>query len=287
MLISLLLDERRELCVARGVWRCRYMKKEKPGSKKIFFLSPLLSTTRTRKVVIPEIPVATAKKKGAMFKSKKTKQQSLNVVDNLLSNYLQVSDKKILKSKEKGQKGHAASKILELNSKLGNFKKTREGLRKHKDKERKMRNKKMKGIEKINEKIVRQSKLERGDREVIDEIVSAKLADLKKIDLVSRDEDLLELQNDILTLTGGESTKSMLKNLRDKQFLERKRRAAERARFEDKVSRGVVAVGGLTPGLAQPDGDDSDDSDADDQSADDADQGALPAGFRDDFDEFH
>ena len=263
------------------------MKKEKPGSKKIFFLSPLLSTTRTRKVVIPEIPVAAAKKKGAMFKSKKTKQQSLNVVDNLLSNYLQVSDKKILKSKEKGQKGHAASKILELNSKLGNFKKTREGLRKHKDKERKMRNKKMKGIEKINEKIVRQSKLERGDREVIDEIVSAKLADLKKIDLVSRDEDLLELQNDILTLTGGESTKSMLKNLRDKQFLERKRRAAERARFEDKVSRGVVAVGGLTPGLAQPDGDDSDDSDADDHSADDADQGALPAGFRDDFDEFH
>ena len=222
-----------------------------------------------------------------MFKSNKTKQQSLNVVDNLLSNYLQVSDKKILKSKEKGQKGHAASKILEVNSRLGNFKKTREGLRKHKEKEWKMRNKKMKLIEQINEKIVRQSKLERGDREVIDEIVNAKLADLKKIDLVSKDEDLLELQNDILTLTGSESTKNKLKHLKDKQHLERKRRAAEKAMFEDKVSRGVVAVGGLTPGLAQPDGDDSDDDDEEDDNGEDADQAALPAGFKDDFDDFH
>lgn len=150
-----------------------------------------------------------------------------------------------------------------------------------------MRNKKMKLIEQINEKVVRQSKLERGDREVIDEIVSAKLADLKKIDLVSRDEDLLELQNDILTLTGSESTKNKLKNLKDKQYLERKRRAAEKAMFEDKVSRGVVAVGGLTPGLAQPDGDDSDNDDEEDDNGEDVDQGVLPAGFKDDFDDFH
>lgn len=223
-----------------------------------------------------------------MFKSKKTKQKSLNVVDNLLSTYLQVSDKKILKSKEKGQKGHAASKILEVNLKLGNFKKTREGLKKHKEKERKMRNRKMKGIEKINEKIIRQSKIERGDTEVIDEIVGNKLKDLKKIDLVSRDEDLLQLQNEILSLTGSENTKTKLKNLKDREYLEKKRRNAEKARFEDNDTKRIATVVKLTPGLAQPDGDDSDESDDDDGDEVDAGQSAgILADFKDDFDDFH
>lgn len=222
-----------------------------------------------------------------MFKSKKTKQQSVNVVDSLLSNYLQVSDKKVLKNKGKGNKVHVASKILEVNSKLGEFQKTKESLKKHKQKERKIRNKEMKKIEKINNRIIRESKINNGDDKILNEIVKDKIKDLKKIDLVSKDEDLVDLQNDIINLTNVKSTKMKLKDINDKKLLERKRKLENDQLFNKNVSNEKINVKTLTPGLAQP-GDDSDDSDEEDDEDDynnSANNGL--SNFKDDFDDYN
>lgn len=218
-----------------------------------------------------------------MFKSKNTKKQSLDTVDNLLSTYLQTSDKKVLKSKNKLDKGHQASKILELNSRAGNFKKTREDLKKSKQKERKLRNREMKKHEKINEKIIRQSKLENNDKELISDIVHSKLKKLKQIDMVSKDEDLLELQQDVLNLTKVEPTKKKLRDLQDKKVLAKRRENAKLDAFNEKISKGYLSVSGLTPGLAQPGDDDSDESSDED---DDSTPQAAMSGFKDDFDDF-
>lgn len=222
-----------------------------------------------------------------MFKSKKTKQQSVNVVDSLLSNYLQVSDKKVLKNKGKGNKVHVASKILEVNAKLGEFQKTKESLKKHKQKERKIRNKEMKKIEKINNRIIRESKINNGDDKILNEIVKDKIKDLKKIDLVSKDEDLVDLQNDIINLTNIKSTKMKLKDINDKKLLERKRKLENDQLFNKNVSNDKINVKTLTPGLAQP-GDDSDDSDEEDDEDDynnSANNGL--SNFKDDFDDYN
>lgn len=221
-----------------------------------------------------------------MFKNKKTKQQSINVVDSLLSNYLQVSDKKLVKGKEKGNKEHVASKILEVNSKLGNFKKTKDSLKKYKQRERKLRNKEMKKVEKINEKIIRQSKIDNGDKGIIQEIVDDKLKNLKRLDMVNKDEDLLDLQNDILNLTKVDNTKTKLKQLRSSKYLEAKKRREDEMLFNDNVAKGTIKVGGVTPGLALPGADDSDSEDFDDD--DDESGGANNlANFKDDFDDFN
>lgn len=222
-----------------------------------------------------------------MFKNKRTKQQSVNVVDSLLSNYLQVSDKKVLKNKEKGKKVHVATKILEVNSKLDDFEKTKENLKKHKQKERKVRNKEMKKIEKINNRIIRQSKINKGDDKILNEIVKDKIKDLKKIDLVSKDEDLINLQNDIINLTNVKSTKMKLKDINDKKLLERKRKLENDQLFNKNSSNNKINFKTLTPGLAQP-GNDSDDSDEDDDEEDDydANNNGL-SNFKDDFDDYN
>jgi hypothetical protein len=215
-----------------------------------------------------------------MFKSKKSKTQSLDTVDKLLSTYLQTSDKKILKSKNKINKKHQASTILEMNSKLGNFKKNKIDLKKSKQKERKIRNKEMKKHELINEKIIRQSKLNNKDEEIINEIINKKLKDLKRIDFVSKNEDLIDLQNDILNLTKIESTKKKLNDLKDKRLLAAKRKNAKLDAFNEKIEKGYISITGLTPGLAQPGDDDSDESEDEE-----IDNGLH--GFKDDFDNYH
>lgn len=222
-----------------------------------------------------------------MFKNKKTKQKSLDIVDNLLSTYLQVSDKKILKSKDKNNKGHQASKIIEMNTKLGNFKKTKDGLKKYKQKERKIRNKEMKKAEKMNERIIRQSKIDKGDESLITDIMNSKLKDLKKLDLVSKDSELINLQNDILNLTNTNSTKKKLKDLKDKQLLANKRRNAKMELFNEKVSKGYISINGLTPGLAQPGDDDSDEESDEDDGDEYNNNNNNIIGFKDDFDDFN
>lgn len=216
-----------------------------------------------------------------MFKSKKSKTQSLDTVDKLLSTYLQTSDKKILKSKNKINKKHQASTILEMNSKLGNFKKNRIDLKKSKQKERKIRNKEMKKHELINEKIIRQSKLNNKDEEIINEIINKKLKDLKRLDFVNKNEDLIDLQNDILNLTKTESTKKKLNDLKDKRLLAAKRKNAKLDAFNEKIEKGHISITGLTPGLAQP----GDDDDSDESEDEEIDNGLH--GFKDDFDNYH
>lgn len=220
-----------------------------------------------------------------MFKNKKTKAQSLNTVENLLSTYLQTTDKKITKNKEKINKSkHEASKIIEMNSKIGKFKENSKSLKKSKQKDRKIRNKIMKDHELINEKIIRQSKLDGGDSEIINEIVNDKLKDLRKIDAAKADEDLIDLQNDILNLSNVDSTKKKLKDLKDRELLLKKRNNAKLNAFNEKISNGNISISGLTPGLAQP-GDDDSDSDDDDDDDDGADNGL--SGFKDDFDDYN
>lgn len=227
-----------------------------------------------------------------MFSSKKSKQQSVNTVDNLLTTYLQTSDKKITKSKEKalkkGKKSatqHEATKILNMNAQLGNFQKTKTSLKKFKEKERKLRNKEMKKYNLINEKIIRQSKLEKRDEETVKQVLAEKLGKINKADnFLQNDEELLDLQSDILNLSSKESTKTVLKNLKDKNYLSSKRRNAKLDAFNQKIAKGYIAVNGLTPGLAQPgDDDDSDESDEDENQED----SATFSNFKDDFDDYN
>lgn len=235
-----------------------------------------------------------------MFKNKKTKQQSLNTVDNLLSTYLQTTDKKILKSKKKLDKGkkndsinHKASKLLEMNSQLGKFRENLTDLKKFKRKERLIRSKQLKKVEEINEKIIRQSKLINKDEDLINDIINSKVKQIEKKDLVNKDEDLLELQNDILKLTKVENTKNKLKELRSEEVLANKRRNARINEFNDKITKGYISVKGLTPGLAQPGDDDSDEESSEEE--DEEEEGISNsnkgknnelADFKDDFDDY-
>jgi hypothetical protein len=222
-----------------------------------------------------------------MFKNKKTKQKSLSTVENLLSTYLQTSDKKIVKSQNKINKGHQASKILDINSKLGNFKQNLTDLKKNKRKERKIRNKESKKAEEIKEKIIRQSKLEVGDEDVINDIVNSKVKELNKLDFINNDEDVLELQNEVINLTSKQSTKETLKEMRDRKALESKRRNAKESAFNDKISKGYISVGGLTPGLAAPGNDSDESSDEEDYDDGNGKSNNDLADFKDDFDDFN
>lgn len=217
-----------------------------------------------------------------MFQNKKTKQKSLNTVNNLLNTYLQVSDKKILKqtTKSKVTKGHQASILNETNWKTGNFEDTQKKLKKSKKRERKIRNKEMKKNEEINNKIIRQSKIDKRDDKIIKEILNDKLKKLNKIDSINKDDELIELQNDVLNLTKTESTKTKLSELRDKQFLSKRKREAELDLFNDKIAKGQISVGGLTPGLAQP-GEDSDE-----ETDSDIEDNQQVGNFKDDFDDY-
>lgn len=255
----------------------------------LFFLeNPVKALETTTSFTDSQIDTVLVKRSHytyTMFKNKKTKQQSLSTVDNLLSTYLQTSDKKIVKSQKKMSKSHQASKLMDVNSKLGNFKKNLTDLKKHKRKERKIRNKESKKAADIKEKIIRQSKLEVGDKEIMSEIVGQKVKDLKKLEFVSNDDDVLDLQNEVMNLTSKQSTKKILKDMRDKKLLESRRRNAKENAFNEKISKGYISVGGLTPGLAAP-GDDSDESSEEEDFGDNGNGNNL-ADFKDDFDDFN
>lgn len=235
-----------------------------------------------------------------MFTSKKSKQQAINTVDNLLTTYLQTTDKKISKSKQKANKKglknssqHEATTILNMNAKLGNFQKNKTDLKKFKEKERKLRNKEMKKHKLIEEKIQRQSKLENGDTNLVNTVLEEKVNKLTAFDkYINEDEDLHELQEDVLAFAHKPPTKTVLKEIKDKEHLAAKRRSAKLDDFNTKISRGYIAVTGLTPGLAQPGDDDSESDDDDDDDADEeagrasGDKNSL-ANFRDDFDDYN
>lgn len=227
-----------------------------------------------------------------MFSSKKSKQQTVNTVDSLLTTYLQTSDKTIRKSQEKalrkGKKSnasssHEATKILRTNAQLGNFNKTKSDLKKSKTKERKIRNKEMKKHNLINEKIIRQSKLDNGDAETVGKLINDKVSKITRMDTyLKNDDELVDLQSSVLEMSSKENTKSVLRQLKDRNHLSTKRRNAKLDSFNDKIAKGYIAVNGLTPGLAQP-GDDDSDSDSDGDDDDKADF----SNFKDDFDDFN
>ncbi|TID28213.1 hypothetical protein CANINC_002646 [Pichia inconspicua] len=226
-----------------------------------------------------------------MFSSKKSKQQAINTVDNLLTTYLQTTDKKIAKSKQKavkkGRKNgqHEATTILNMNAQVGNFKQNKADLKKFKEKERKLRNKELKRYKVIEEKIQRQSKLENGDENEINTVLEEKVSKITAVDkYLNDDEDLHELQEDVLSFSTKQPTKEILKEITQKEQLAAKRRNAKLEDFNRKISRGHIAVAGLTPGLAQP-GDDDTDSDEDDD--DEVDDGSNLDNFKDDFDDYN
>ncbi|OUT22294.1 hypothetical protein CAS74_002010 [Pichia kudriavzevii] len=192
-----------------------------------------------------------------MFKNRSTKKKSLSTVDNLLSTYLQTSDKKISKSVK-----HNASSILESKAQ-SQKKRSKSEMKKFKLKERKLRNKNLKRNQILNEKIDMLTKLQNGDDKLIND---------------------LELQNDVLNLISKESTKDKLKNSNERDQL--RARISKLDNFSEKVSRGYISVNGLTPGLAQP-GDDSDSEEDDDNYNQETQESSQLRNFRDDFDDYN
>lgn len=213
-----------------------------------------------------------------MFKNRSTKKKSLSTVDNLLSTYLQTSDKKISKSVK-----HNASSILESKAQ-SQKKRSKSEMKKFKLKERKLRNKNLKRNQILNEKIDMLTKLQNGDDKLINDLVARKIDALKRLDSITNDSDLQELQNDVLNLISKESTKDKLKNSNERDQL--RARISKLDNFSEKVSRGYISVNGLTPGLAQP-GDDSDSEEDDDNYNQETQESSQLRNFRDDFDDYN
>lgn len=209
-----------------------------------------------------------------MFQSKSSKKQSKQVVDSLLSDYLNVTPKSHT-AKSGASKKSQASKIEKISKDSNVASVERIQFQRKKSKQRKSLNKKLLANEAKSQLLIKQSRLANGDAEIVQEVLNDRLDKLKQLDSLN-DAELIGLQNEIASLRNKVSQDDVHEAVLSNR--ERNERRLQKVLHKDD------ATVGLTPGLAMPG-----QSDDEDESEEDDDEDAEDAldNFKDDFDDYN
>lgn len=209
-----------------------------------------------------------------MFQSKSSKKQSKQVVDSLLSDYLNVTPKSHT-AKSGASKKSQASKIEKISKDSNVASVERIQFQRKKSEQRKSLNKKLLANEAKSQLLIKQSRLANGDAEIVQEVLNDRLDKLKQLDSLN-DAELIGLQNEIASLRNKVSQDDVHEAVLSNR--ERNERRLQKALHKDD------ATVGLTPGLAMPG-----QSDDEDESEEDDDEDAEDAldNFKDDFDDYN
>lgn len=195
------------------------------------------------------------------FKSKESKELAVGSVNKLLATYLPSASTIIHNGDDSSPEGQyidaisggsGAARIANIRKEANKIRKNAPQQRKLKKKLQRKRRSAIRANEKTEKRVEKLSRLAIGDETEVNKAIEKNLSNLKGLRPANRDE-LAKLQREILDL---------------------RNKAPESAASAAKKEH--VGVPGLTPGLAPVDMTDSDDEEAE-----------LPAGFKDDYDEWN
>jgi len=215
------------------------------------------------------------------FKSNRSKKSTMATVNKLIDSYLPSAstiqnctddnEEVYMKVIADDFSGPGASKLVKIKKQAKRIRKQKMLRQKMKTIKKKQKRAVIRKHLETRKEVELLGKLANGDKLTVDSIVNESISRLKSLKPSNQDE-IAALEEDILDAS------RMRKDMRGANGKSRKQ-----IQFDKKVSKGLVSVPGLTPGLAPVDSFDSFDDSPDESDG----EAQLPKGFKDDYDDYH